>query len=72
MIIVIFGLPATGKTYLSEHLVKELDAVHLNTDITREKPGKECVYDEKSEPGSETLKQIKRNPELMKHCSKGF
>jgi predicted kinase len=45
MIIIIFGLPATGKTYLSEHLADELNAVHLNTDIIRKKLGKEGEYD---------------------------
>jgi predicted kinase len=46
MIILIFGLPGTGKTFFSEHLAEATGAVHLNTDIIRMKMGKQGVYDE--------------------------
>jgi len=48
MIIVVFGLPGSGKTYFSEHLAAEINAVHLNTDKIRIKYNKQGQYDEKS------------------------
>ncbi len=48
MILIFFGLPATGKTYLSEKAAKEFDAVHLNTDIIRENLHLLGQYDEHS------------------------
>lgn len=53
MLLVVFGLPATGKTFLAKELASELGFLHLNTDNTRKKilsrPGythkeKELVY----------------------------
>lgn len=48
MIILVMGLPGTGKSYFSEHLAREMDAVYLNTDIIREKMDYKGQYDEKS------------------------
>jgi predicted kinase len=48
MIILVFGLPGTGKTYFAERLAKKIDAVHLNTDIVREKLHFKGHYDEKT------------------------
>lgn len=48
MILIFFGLPATGKTYLSEKAAKEFDAAHLNTDIIRKKINLQGKYDEQS------------------------
>ncbi len=48
MIIVVFGLPGSGKTSFSRHLKKELNARHLNTDIIREEMNIKGLYDEKS------------------------
>lgn len=48
MILIFFGLPASGKTYLSEKAAKEFDAVHLNTDIIRKKINLQGKYDEHS------------------------
>jgi predicted kinase len=48
MIIVVFGLPGTGKTRFSRQLANELNAVHLNTDIVRDELGKKGDYSEKS------------------------
>lgn len=61
MIILIFGLPGTGKTYFAEHLAKEENAVHLNTDIVREKLGFKGQYDEKTKQQvyNELFKQAK-------------
>jgi|SRR6056297_1127923 len=48
MIILVFGLPGTGKTYFAERFAEKLDAVHLNTDIVREKLDFTGHYDEKT------------------------
>ena len=48
MILIFFGLPATGKTYLSEKAAKEFNAAHLNTDIIRKKINLQGKYDEHS------------------------
>ncbi len=48
MIVLVFGLPASGKTFISKILAKETGAVHLNTDIIREKFGFTGQYDEKT------------------------
>ncbi|MDX1940683.1 MAG: ATP-binding protein [Saprospiraceae bacterium] len=44
-IIMIIGLPGTGKTTFAESLAKSLGAVHLNTDIIRDTMGKRGQYD---------------------------
>ncbi len=46
MIILVFGLPGTGKSYFARHLQKEIDAVLLNTDIIREDLHIKGKYDE--------------------------
>ena len=48
MIVLVFGLPATGKTTFCKSLKKELDARHLNTDRVREKIGLKGRYDASS------------------------
>lgn len=48
MVILVFGLPGTGKTYFSEKLAEEINAVHLNTDLIREKLNFTGRYDEKT------------------------
>jgi predicted kinase len=45
MIIVIFGLPGTGKSYLSQQLLKEWKANYLSTDEVRKEMNKHR-YDE--------------------------
>lgn len=64
MIVVVFGLPGTGKTFFSEHLAKKLNAVHLNTDIVREKLSFTGYYDGK------TKQQVYN--ELFKHAQMEF
>jgi len=44
MIIVVFGLPGTGKSFLSKILSEKLNAKYLNTDIIRKKFNKEGKY----------------------------
>ena len=46
MIILVFGLPGTGKSYFARHLQKETDAVLLSTDIIREELNIKGKYDE--------------------------
>ncbi|MFW5756545.1 MAG: AAA family ATPase [Tangfeifania sp.] len=48
MIVLVFGLPGTGKTYFAKHLAEKIDAAHLNTDIVREKLNFTGHYDEKT------------------------
>ncbi|MCU0397052.1 MAG: ATP-binding protein [Cyclobacteriaceae bacterium] len=35
MVIIVFGLPGSGKSYLASHLASRLDAVYLNSDEVR-------------------------------------
>ncbi len=48
MVIIVFGLPGTGKTYFSEHLAASIDAKHLNTDKIRVQYKKEGKYDKET------------------------
>lgn len=48
MVIIVFGLPGTGKTYLSKALSDKLGAAHLNTDIIRHEINMEGEYDKES------------------------
>jgi predicted kinase len=66
MIIVVYGLPGTGKSWLSRRLAREFHAIHLNTDIVRDELGKKGdysqasryqVYDHLLELAGERLKQ---------------
>ena len=61
MIILVFGLPGAGKTYFSKQFAKETGAVHLNTDVVREKLGFKGEYDEKTKQQvyNELFKQAK-------------
>lgn len=48
MIIVVFGLPGTGKSFLSRDLADDISALYLDTDIVREKMNKKGQYDEET------------------------
>lgn len=61
MIVLVFGLPGTGKTYISKKIAAETGAVHLNTDMIREKLRFTGNYDKK------TKQQVYN--ELFKHVS---
>jgi len=48
MILVIFGLPGSGKTTVAKIFSKEFNAIHLNTDELRKKSLAELGYSERS------------------------
>ena len=48
MILIVFGLPGTGKSFLSARLAEDIKAGYLNTDIIREQTGKKGQYDEET------------------------
>ena len=58
-IILIIGLPGTGKTTFSKILATELKAYHLNSDMVRQEIGKKGQYDDasKAEVYEELLKR---------------
>jgi len=51
MLIIVIGLPGTGKTTFSRALSERIGALHLNTDIIRDSIGKRGQYD----PGTKAL-----------------
>jgi len=48
MIIIVFGLPGTGKSFFARHFAEETGADYLNTDIVRDELNKQGQYDEKT------------------------
>lgn len=62
MIILIYGLPGTGKSFVAQQLSPELGAVHLSTDMIREKLNAKGHYDEKTKQQvyNELFKQVMR------------
>ncbi len=48
MIIVVFGLPATGKSVFAKRLAEQYKAAYLSTDLEREKQGLRGQYDQHS------------------------
>lgn len=48
MIIIVFGLPATGKTFFAKRLANEYKGAYLSTDLEREKQGLRGDYDQQS------------------------
>jgi len=61
MIIIVFGLPGTGKSYLAREFAGRTGAAWLNTDIVRKEMGKQGQYD------SETNRRVYE--ELLKKTS---
>jgi len=64
MVILVFGLPGTGKSYFSRHLAKAIGVRYLNTDVVRDELEKRGRYDEQS-------KQLVYE-ELMKQLTEGL
>ncbi len=48
MILIVFGLPGTGKTYFARRLAEEINASYFNTDQVRKELHLEGQYDQKS------------------------
>ena len=48
MIIVVFGLPGTGKSYYAEHLAEYLNAGYVSTDEIRNQNDVMSKYDKKT------------------------
>ena len=63
MIIIVFGLPGTGKSYFAKHLEKDTGMVYINTDIVRERMGKQGKYDPETKQlvYDEMLREMEEN-----------
>lgn len=48
MLIIVSGLPGTGKTTFAKALAESLDVPHLNSDIIRDELGKRGQYDQRT------------------------
>lgn len=46
MIVIVFGLPGSGKSYLASRLAERLNADYVNSDIVRKKMTKHPTYSE--------------------------
>jgi predicted kinase len=44
MIVIVFGLPGSGKSYFASRLAKRLNAEYINSDLTRKKMFKSRTY----------------------------
>ncbi len=62
MIALVYGLPGTGKTFFARHFARKTGAVHLNTDLVREKLDAKGQYDDttKQQVYNELFKQVMR------------
>jgi predicted kinase len=66
MIILVFGLPGTGKSYLSRCLQKNTGSRYLNTDIIREEIDKKGNYSDASKEQVYNLLAERAKNELAK------
>ena len=71
-LIVVFGLPGTGKTTVAQALSRELGWLHLNTDVIRTELGERGQYDEQTKAGiyrqmlDRTARELKRYKEALR------
>jgi len=62
MIIIIFGLPGSGKSYFASKLAKKLQARYVNSDVIRNKlfTVKEYTLEEKMKVYNEMIREMKK------------
>ena len=62
MIIIIFGLPGSGKSYFASKLAKKLKAKYVSSDVIRNQlfNVKDYTLDEKKKVYSEMIREMKR------------
>ena len=66
MLVLIVGLPGTGKTTFALELAKQIGAVHLNSDVVRTSLGHRGIYDMASKAA--VYKELQdRAEEVLKH-----
>ena len=68
MILVVFGLPGSGKTYFAQHLAKELDAAYLSSDRIRREILEKRSYSE-TEKHRVYKEMFARIPFALEHSS---
>ena len=65
MIILVFGLPGTGKSYFSRYLAADIRAKHLNTDVVRDEMNERGNYDNNTKQKIYAL-LLKKTEEMIK------
>ena len=71
MLILVYGLPGSGKTYFASHFAGEINAVHISSDLTRMRILEERSYseDEKDyiyrEMAVETMESLKKGKTVI-------
>ena len=68
-LVVVFGLPGTGKTTVARALSRALGWLHLNTDVIRTELGKRQQYDEETKAG--IYRQMLHRTERELNSNKG-
>ena len=69
MIVIVFGLPGSGKSYFASKFAKVINAGYINSDMIRKEIFKERVYsdEEKSSVYDNMLKQMKDSVKQKKN-----
>lgn len=67
MVVIVFGLPGSGKTFFAEALAKEFGAKHYNTDLIRKETVKSPSYlqEEKMDVYKSLLSKIRKGTSLV-------
>ena len=66
MIVIVFGLPGSGKTYFASRLAKVINAGYINSDITRKEIFKKRIYSDE-EKRTVYNKMLEQMEESVKH-----